>query len=72
VNKNPEKSLVFKMKTNAPKSYKVVPTVGIMEANSSGYIDITYVPLLSESNTVSKNKFQILMAETDELSVNDD
>ena len=51
--------LVFKLKTNSPKSYKVQPTQGVIEEKNSAFIEITLVPNLE--NDFSKNKFQVLL-----------
>ena len=59
LNMSKTERLVFKLKTNSPKSYKVQPTQGVVAENSSAFIEITLVPNLE--NDFSKNKFQVLL-----------
>lgn len=54
-NLSPSERLVFKLKTNSPKSYKVQPTQGVIDAKGDFFIEITLVPNMD--NDFSKNKF---------------
>jgi hypothetical protein len=55
LNKSGTERLVYKLKTNAPKSYKVQPTQGVLAENAAGFIEITLVP--GYENVFAKNKF---------------
>ena len=55
VNQSTSERLVFKLKTNSPKSYKVQPTQGVIAENKQEFIEITLVPNME--NDFSKNKF---------------
>ena len=55
LNKSGTERLAYKLKTNAPKSYKVQPTQGVLAENATAFIEITLVP--GYDNVFAKNKF---------------
>lgn len=43
-NTSPTRNVVYKIKTTAPRNYVVKPNQGIIEAQGSAQVEITFVP----------------------------